>query len=115
MPHFVIEYARAVETQYDINKVMQIAFDSGMASGEMQASDLKIRARPYDHHLMLGGPASFVHVSVFLLKGRSVKQKEAISLLLLENLQDYLQDVTSVSIDIRDMNPGAYKKRVLSR
>ncbi|NOX73958.1 MAG: 5-carboxymethyl-2-hydroxymuconate Delta-isomerase [Alphaproteobacteria bacterium] len=113
MPHFIIDYSRDLEPDYDISKVMQIAFDSGVASGVMQAVDIKVRARPYDHYRILNAGDSFVHVTVFLLAGRSDAQKERVSLALRQNLVAYLANVTSVSIDIRDMNPHAYKKRVL--
>jgi len=113
MPHFVIEYSRDVEAQYDIKTVMQIAFDSGVASGVMEASNIKIRARPYDHYQLVNDGDSFLHVMVFLLDGRSDEQKEHVAEILRENLQAYLVDVTSISIDIRDMNRQAYKKRVL--
>ena len=113
MPHFVIEYSREVEAKYDINKVMQIVYDSGVASGVMQASDIKVRARPYDFYRLLNEGDSFLHVTAFLLDGRTNKQKESVALILRENLQLYLNDVTSISIDIRDMNREAYKKRVL--
>jgi len=113
LPHFVIEYSRDVEENYDIAKVMQIAFDSGVESGVMQAVDIKVRARPYDHYRMLNDSDSFLHVSVFMLAGRTNDQKEHVALILRENLQSYLVDVSSVSIDIRDMNTQAYKKRVL--
>lgn len=113
MPHFVIEYSRDIEAKFDITKIMQIAFDSGVASGVMQASDIKVRARPYDHYQLVNEGDSFLHVTVFLLDGRTDTQKEQVALILRENLQSYLVDVTSVSIDIRDMNRQAYKKRVL--
>lgn len=113
MPHFVIEYSRDLEAGYDINKIMQIAFDSGVASGVMQAIDIKVRARPYDFYRLVDEGDSFLHVTVFLLDGRTDAQKEHVAVVLRENLQAYLVDVTSVSIDIRDMNAQAYKKRVL--
>jgi 5-carboxymethyl-2-hydroxymuconate isomerase len=56
---------------------------------------------------------SFVHVWVYLLEGRTDDQKEHVALILREKLQAYLVDVTSISIDIRDMNAQAYKKRLL--
>jgi len=113
LPHFVIEYAREIENSYDINKVMQIAFDSGVESGVMQASDIKVRARPYEYYRLVNEGDSFLHVTVFLLDGRTDAQKEQVAVLLRENLVAYLGDVTSVSVDIRDMNRQAYKKRVL--
>lgn len=113
MPHFVIEYSRDVEDHYDIKKVMQIAYESGVKSGVMQAVDIKVRAKPYDHYRMLNDDDSFVHTTVFLLAGRTDEQKEHVALTLRKNLTNYLTQITAVSIDIRDMNPVAYKKRLL--
>ena len=115
MPHFVIEYSRDIEDSYDVAKVMQIAFDSGVESRVMHAADIKVRARPYDHYCLLNEGDSFLHVSVFMLAGRTDDQKEHVALILRENLQSYLINVTSVSIDIREMNTQTYKKRVLQR
>ncbi len=114
MPHFVIEYSREIEKTYDLNKVMKIAYDSGVESGVMQAEDIKVRARPYDFYRILNDGDSFLHVSVFLLEGRTAAQKEHVAVILRENLQVYLMDVTSISVDIRDMNAQAYKKRLLA-
>lgn len=113
MPHFVIEYSSEVADTCDIDQVMQAAFDTGVASGLMQAADIKVRARAYDHHMMAAGPQSFLHVTVLLLDGRTDEQKEALALALRQMLQERLPQVHSVSIDIRDMNRVAYKKRVL--
>ncbi len=113
MPHFVIEHSRDVEEEYDIKKVMQIAYDSGVASGVMAPADIKVRARPYDYYRLLEEGDSFVHVTVFLLDGRSDDQKTKVSELLRGNLADYLSTVTSISIDIRDMNRNCYLKRLL--
>jgi 5-carboxymethyl-2-hydroxymuconate isomerase len=113
MPHFVIEYSRDIEVRFDINTVMQIVYDSGVASGVMQACDIKVRARPYYHYRLVNEGDSFLHVMVFLLDGRTDTQKEHVAVILREALQTYLVDVTSVSVDIRDMNRQAYKKRVL--
>ncbi len=113
MPHFVIEYSRDVETRYDMAEVMEIAFDSGVETGVMQAKDIKVRARPYDHYRMPDKDDSFLHVTVFLLAGRTDAQKEKVSLALRAALAGHLKTVSSVSVDIRDMNTTVYKKRLL--
>ena len=113
MPHFVIEYSRDLEDRYDLSEVMEITYESGVQSGVMIADNIKVRARPYEHYRILNDGDSFLHTTVFLLDGRTDQQKEQVALILQENLQNYLQDVTSISVDIRDMNSQAYKKRVL--
>jgi 5-carboxymethyl-2-hydroxymuconate isomerase len=113
MPHFIIDYSRDVEMRYDVKKIMQTAFEAGVESAVMQGADIKVRARAFDHYRMANEGDSFVHVWVYLLEGRTDDQKEHVALILREKLQAYLVDVTSISIDIRDMNAQAYKKRLL--
>ncbi len=113
MPHFVIEYSNDLEEQYKIEQVMLLAREAGVKSGVMLADDIKVRARGYDHYSLLEADDSFVHVTVFMLAGRTDAQKLKLSELLREKLQDYLVRITSISIDIRDMDPHAYKKRLL--
>ncbi len=113
MPHFVVEYPREIESQYDISKMMQIAFDAGLESGEMGPHDLKVRAIAYDHHYMANNDETFVHITVYLLSGRTEEQKKNIGGLLLTALGGYLENVTSVSVDLQDMDRAVYTKRVL--
>lgn len=113
MPHFVIEYARKLETTLDIGAVMQAAFDAGAGSGIMNAADIKVRALLYDHARFEGGIDTFLHVTVSMLEGRSDLQKEGLALCLREALVARFPQVGSISIDIRDMNATAYKKRLI--
>lgn len=113
MPHFVIEYSRGVEDRHDIKEMMQIAFDAGVATNEMTADALKVRTKAYDDFLMENDTHSFVHVTVFLLSGRTEEQKLHIGGMLHSRLDAFLTSVTSLTVDIRDMNRPVYQKRVL--
>ncbi|HWU64170.1 MAG TPA: 5-carboxymethyl-2-hydroxymuconate Delta-isomerase [Ensifer sp.] len=113
MPHFVIEYSRPLETALHLEEVMDVVFAIGAASGIMNATDIKVRAIPYDHMRSGAGFDSFLHVTVTLLAGRTDEQKAQLSILLREALVGRFAEVGSISIDVRDMNVIAYKKRVL--
>lgn len=114
MPQLVIEYSRDVEEKHDLDEIMQAAFEAGVASGEMNPPDIKVRARPYDHYRLANEGDSFLHMTVFLLTGRDDIQKQHVGKLLMERLEPLLGDVTTVSIDLRDMNRDVYQKRVLA-
>jgi 5-carboxymethyl-2-hydroxymuconate isomerase len=113
MPHFVLEYSRDVEQSADIPAVMKTVQDVADECDFMNVADVKIRAKAYDHFLMPSAGQSFLHVTVYLLSGRSDDMKESLAISLREKLTALLPTVTSVSFDIRDMNRTAYKKRVL--
>ena len=113
MPHFVIEYAREVEQQIDLSELLEVTHQVGASSGLMKPEDIKVRARPYDHYRMVGTKDSFVHTTIFLLEGRTDEQKEELSITLRSEQAKLMPSVTAISIDIRDMNDIAYKKRLL--
>ena len=113
MPHFVIEYGREVEEQIHLSKLLEITYQVGASSGLMMPEDIKVRAHPYDHYKMAGAKDTFVHTTVFLLEGRTDEQKEKLSITLRSEQAKLMPGVTAISIDIRDMNDTAYKKRLL--
>jgi 5-carboxymethyl-2-hydroxymuconate isomerase len=113
MPHFVIEYSKPLEAQVDMTAIMELAYDAGSASGVMNPEDIKVRCRPYDHYRLRTPDETFLHLSVFLLEGRTDEQKEKLAIIAREKLAEALPMVTSISIDIFDSNPVAYKKRLL--
>ena len=113
MPHFVIEYAREVEGQIDLSKLISVTHQVGARSGLMKPEDIKVRARAYEHFQMAGTNDTFVHTTIFLLEGRTNEQKEKLSIDLRSEHVNLMPSITSISIDIRDMNDIAYKKRLL--
>lgn len=85
---------------------------AAVSTGVVKAEDLKIRAQAFDDYLVAGKAQSFFHVSLYLLAGRTPQQKEALSVELRSVLSTLLENTHSISIDIRDMDPHAYKKRL---
>ena len=113
MPHFVIEYAEEVERQIDLTELLRITYQVGASSGLMEPADIKVRARAYKYYKMTGIKDTFVHTTIFLLAGRTDEQKEKLSIALRSEQANLMPGVTAISIDIRDMNNIAYKKRLL--
>jgi 5-carboxymethyl-2-hydroxymuconate isomerase len=115
MPHFQIEYARPLEQSIDLISVMNTIHEVGGNSGIMDPADIKVRAIPYDLYLLAGKADLFIHITVSLLKGRTDEQKESLAIQLRSALAVFLTDLPSLSIDIRDMNSTAYKKRLVNK
>lgn len=82
------------------------------STGVVRAEDLKIRAQAFDDYLVAGEQKSFFHVTLYMLAGRTPQQKEALSVEIRKALVELLTDAHSLSVDIRDMDPDAYKKRL---
>jgi 5-carboxymethyl-2-hydroxymuconate isomerase len=113
MPHLVVEYSEGALDKAGVGTLLQALHHAAAGTGVMQAADIKLRARAHDDYLVAGIRDSFVHVTVSMLAGRSPEQKLALSLALREAMVAHCPAVTSLSVDIRDMDPDAYKKRLL--
>jgi 5-carboxymethyl-2-hydroxymuconate isomerase len=112
MPHLVIEYASDALDKAGVARLMERLFQAAWQTGVMRAEDVKVRARGYDDFLVAGRKDSFVHLSVYLLSGRTSEQKVKLSEQLRATMMELCPDVVSLSVDIRDMDPVAYKKRL---
>ena len=111
MPHIVCHYSAGQEMP-PISEVMMALHLTAASTGVVKAEDLKIRAQAFDDYLVAGKAQSFFHVSLYLLAGRTPQQKETLSVELRSVLSKLLESTHSISIDIRDMDPDAYKKRL---
>jgi 5-carboxymethyl-2-hydroxymuconate isomerase len=114
MPHLVIEHSSAGHAHFDAAELMQALHAAAASTGVMQAADIKVRAISYDDYLVAGLRDGFCHVSVFLLEGRTPAQKRMLSETLRDCLAQALPATRSLSVDIRDMDAFAYKKRLLA-
>ncbi|MBR1217072.1 5-carboxymethyl-2-hydroxymuconate isomerase [Bradyrhizobium sp. U87765 SZCCT0131] len=112
MPHIVCHYS-VPQDMPPLRDLLLALHHAAAATGVVKAEDLKIRALPFSDYLVAGEQRSFFHVSLYMLAGRTAAQKLALSVALREILSGLLTSTYSISIDIRDMDPDAYKKRLL--
>lgn len=112
MPHLVLEYSDDAFDQPALKELMQSLAETAAQTGVMKPEDIKVRAQGYRDYLTAGKQDSFIHLSVYLLAGRTPEQKEMLSIGLRRTMVDLCPDVISLSVDIRDMDPDAYKKRL---
>jgi len=112
MPHLVCHYSASTDMP-PMQDVMLALHRAAASTGVVKAEDLKIRAQPFIDYLVAGEQRSFFHLSLYLLAGRTREQKERLSVALRQELSELLPDIYSISVDIRDMDQEAYKKRLL--
>jgi len=112
MPHIVIEYSDNLEPSVDIEKLMEAVCGAAIRSDIMNPKDLKIRAIPYSHFRLVDLGETFVHVTCRLLAGRKPPQKTHLAKLLRQSLTDLTPHIHSISVEIVDMDPDSYRKRL---
>lgn len=111
MPHLIIEHSANLPC--DTSALLETIYHAAANSGVMAAADIKVRALPYTSFRLHQYQRQFVHVSCRLLAGRSSQQKIALSEQVRAALVQLLPEVYSISVEIIDMEPESYKKRVL--
>jgi len=113
MPHLIIEYSSGLDKRGDIKELMQTVYDAAVASEVMNPADIKIRAIPFSYHRLHDSQDTFIHITCRLLAGRTPEQKSKLAEFLRKNIADLMPHVYSISVDIVDMDPDSYKKRLL--
>ena len=113
MPHIVIEYSKSLSDEVDIQALCQDAVDCAFASGLFgQLSDVKSRAIGYETTVINLPSPSFVHVTIWLLDGRTDSQKAELTAAMADKMDARLPAIGSLTVDIRDMQRNTYAKRV---
>jgi len=113
MPHFILEHANALTTDADIQDALQITLESGGRLDFINKADIKVRLASYTDILAGDGRTSFLHVTAYLLDGRSNDLKKELSTALLDDLGTRFSQVQCITVDVRDMNRACYAKRLV--
>src|ERR1700747_624719 len=95
-----------------VREILRALHRAAAPTGVVEAEDLKLRAQAFDDYLVAGEQKSFFHVTLYILAGRKPQHKEKTSVEIRKALVGLLADTDSLSVDIRDMDPDAYKKRL---
>ena len=116
MPHCCIEYTPNVLAQMDKAELLHTAHQVMLSAGLFGAADVKTRAHEV-HDFILGeqavGQSGFIHIIIYLLSGRTVEQKHALTHSMAQALRAKLPDLASITVDIRDMVRDTYAKDVV--
>jgi 5-carboxymethyl-2-hydroxymuconate isomerase len=110
MPHCVIEHSAVFESAVVMEKVFAGAFQSQLF--EEDGSDIKVRARVFEHFRTGNTKADFIHVSLNILSGRSAAQKAHLAETVLQQLAVLALAPSSISVEVIDIDRASYRKIV---
>lgn len=111
MPHLIVEYSNNLNLP--AQPLLHTLHGVLLASGQFEEDHIKVRARRYDDYLTGGSAAGgFVHLTLFLLDGRSEAVKHALGQALCNAVRQALGGETDIQItvDTRDMIRATYAK-----
>ncbi|MFT5757172.1 MAG: 5-carboxymethyl-2-hydroxymuconate isomerase [Alteromonadaceae bacterium] len=113
MPHCIIEYAKNIEHSVTPQQLLNAVFQ-GTAKSQLfyKDTDIKTRAIAYEHYQIGAKKDDFVHVTIKILSGRTLTQRQHLSSLVLDALSLLNFNDTSLTIEVIDMEKDSYTKKL---
>lgn len=112
MPHVILEYAAPVARKTDLKQLLADIHAAVRASGLFEPGAIKSRCVAYDRYQVgdAAEGADFAHTSLWILDGRPVAVRQALGRSVLAVMRAALPDVTSLTVDVREMERATYMK-----
>lgn len=110
MPHIVVEYSSNVEAQFRSSNLLPKLHKAVEDSGLFDPQAIKARSLSYSDIVLPEGAQSFVHITVSILSGRSIEQRQSLNDAVFAALKAAMPDVDKPSSDIREMTVETYRK-----
>ncbi|KHS82807.1 5-carboxymethyl-2-hydroxymuconate Delta-isomerase [Pectobacterium brasiliense] len=114
MPHCIAEHSSDIDVNALLPAIYRGALESGLfASDGSDGSDIKVRSLAYDSYTTGGERASFIHVAIKVLSGRTEEQKSSLSNRVLQKIEALGLKNLSVTVEVIDMERLCYAKKIL--
>lgn len=113
MPHFVIDCSKNIPTSKSPEEIMQTVHETAVATGLFDPKDIKVRINPFEHYIVGGEQADFIHIFANIMKGRTVEQKKKLSDSMIAALKPMFPDVPIISINVRDFEKASYCNKTM--
>ena len=108
MPHCIIEYANDLTDLITANEMMDAAFKAMQASTLFETDHIKIRTHEYAYFQRADERKNFIHVTVKMLSGRTLEQKQQLASLVSKAIDELPVFGITVTVDIVDMDKECY-------
>lgn len=109
MPHCIIEYSSDLTDLVSPKEMIDAVLASTKASALFDTDDIKIRAIAYAHHQTGVTKDNFIHVTLKILNGRSLEQKQTLSQLVLDALDALPGFGMVLTVDVQEMDREIYR------
>ena len=112
MPHCVIEYSKPLRKKVNIKQLTDRLHHTLNKSGLFAIENIKTRAIGYDDYVIgdSEGNQDFVHVRIYILKGKSVQVQKTLSQQIWRSVKSEIPFIESLTVDVREMDKEAYTK-----
>lgn len=113
MPHFVIKCSENVLLLKRPEEIMDAVYTVAEATGLFAENDIKVRLNPYRYSQLGKTKKDFIHIFGYIMEGRSITQKAALSQKIVERLNELFPEISILSINIKEFERATYSNKSL--
>ncbi|QSX73828.1 hypothetical protein HIV01_011330 [Lysobacter arenosi] len=113
MPHFVVDCSQAILKIQDEESIITRLHRVVNASGLFQESDIKIRVNPFAINSVGGGREDFIHTFAWIMEGRTVEQRAALSKAIVTELAAMFPELPRIAVNVAEFEKATYFNRAM--
>ncbi|MBS9781821.1 MAG: 5-carboxymethyl-2-hydroxymuconate Delta-isomerase [Gammaproteobacteria bacterium] len=113
MPHVIIEYADALESQVSRENLLNTVHQTVEQSGLFNAIDIRTRTQSFDTFRLGVAQRNFLHITIKLLAGRTDEQKLMLTQSVLQAVQSLSLTDVLVSCECLDIHKASCQQMTL--
>lgn len=113
MPHFVVDCSQEILQIHSEASIIAQLHRVVSASGLFEESDIKIRVHPFATYAVGGEREDFIHVFAWIMQGRSVEQRAALSQAVVGELARMFPLLPRVAANIAEFERATYFNRAM--
>lgn len=110
MPHIIIEHSvnslKPTTLTPMLHSMKQVVIETQL----FEAKNIKIRLHPVEHSLLDETYQGFVHIQCRIHNGRGDKDKQVLSKILCDEIQQWVKENTVITVEVVDMDTASYSK-----
>ena len=113
MPHFVVDCSQGILQIHDEEAIITRLHRVVLASGLFEESDIKVRVNPFETYAVGGGREDFIHTFAWIMQGRSVEQRAALSKAIVNELAAMFPRLPRIAVNIAEFEKATYFNRAM--
>jgi len=113
MPHFVVDCSQEILQVHDEESIIARLHRVATSSGLFEESDIKVRIRPFGSYAVGGGREDFIHTFAWIMQGRSVEQRAALSNAIVSELAEMFPLLPRIAVNVAEFERATYFNRAM--
>ena len=106
MPHFVVDCSKSILSSHDGEAITKEVHKAANSTGLFSESNVQVRVNTFDDFRVGNVKQEFIQVFASILEGRTPEQKLNLSKAVIKALVEMFPKVSTIGIDINDLEKG---------